>query len=299
MMPGLYGLIPGIANPTGWGLLTILIVLVPCSLPFVRKTGYFEACMSTLAFIITILNLFYLLFTFLLQLFYWTHLLHFPFWVLLILHGPHFWYWFIGPGTLFLLLEKLLRLRKRQSGKGKTFINQAILLPSRVTHLVCRKPSNFNFHPGDYVYVNIPAIASSEWHPFTISSPPELPGTAILSPPSKGINARTVIMVFTDLLWLHIRGVGGWTNKLYEYFKREQMELSNNALNHIQPICTNITSHQPSIQFSRQSSRFSRQSSRTETIINGTNGEQQTSSGTPKRTNRVYRYNEMHRNNLN
>lgn len=140
----------------------------------------------------SLLNLYYLLFILLMQLFYWTHLLHIPFWVLLILHGPHFWYWFIGPGTLFLLLEKLLRLRKRQSGKGKTFINQAILLPSRVTHLVCRKPGNFNFHPGDYVYVNIPAIASSEWHPFTISSPPELPGIAIPSRPFKGTNARTV-----------------------------------------------------------------------------------------------------------
>jgi hypothetical protein len=86
------------------------------------------------------------------------------------------WNRLVGPGALFIILEKLLRLRNRMTGKGRTFINYAILLPSSVTHIVCRKPPNFNFHAGDYVYLNIPAIASYEWHPFTISSAPELPG---------------------------------------------------------------------------------------------------------------------------
>ena len=31
----------------------------------------------------------------------------------------------------------------------------------------------FHFRPGDYVFLNIPAIAKHEWHPFTISSCPE------------------------------------------------------------------------------------------------------------------------------
>ena len=109
------------------------------------------------------------------QVFYWTHLLYIPFWVLLILHGPNFWYWFIGPGVLF-LIEGTGRFRLRVTGKGRTFISSALLLPSRVTHLVIRKPDNFHFNPGDYVYVKIPAITSSEWHPFTISSAPELQG---------------------------------------------------------------------------------------------------------------------------
>ena len=29
------------------------------------------------------------------------------------------------------------------------------------------------YFPGDWVFVKIPAIAKSEWHPFTISSAPE------------------------------------------------------------------------------------------------------------------------------
>ncbi len=35
------------------------------------------------------------------------------------------------------------------------------------------RPPDFEFHAGDYVYVNIPHVAKFEWHPFTISSAPE------------------------------------------------------------------------------------------------------------------------------
>lgn len=42
MKPGIYGLIPGISSITGWVLWAILAVMIPCSLPFVRKSGYFE-----------------------------------------------------------------------------------------------------------------------------------------------------------------------------------------------------------------------------------------------------------------
>ena len=49
------------------------------------------------------------------------------------------------------------------------------------------------------VFVKIPAIAKFEWHPFTISSAPEQ----------------------QDFFTLHIRGVGQWTNRLYQYFEEE------------------------------------------------------------------------------
>lgn len=53
------------------------------------------------------------------------------------------------------------------------------------------------------MFVNIPAIATYEWHPFTISSAPDQ----------------------EDYLWLHIRGVGEWTNRLYAYFEAQQARL--------------------------------------------------------------------------
>jgi hypothetical protein len=42
MRPGLFGLIPGIANPTGISLIVILSVMFICSQPFVRRGGCFE-----------------------------------------------------------------------------------------------------------------------------------------------------------------------------------------------------------------------------------------------------------------
>lgn len=52
------------------------------------------------------------------------------------------------------------------------------MLSTQVTHLVIKRPQSFHYKPGDYVYLNIPAIAAYEWHPFTISSAPEQQGTA-------------------------------------------------------------------------------------------------------------------------
>ncbi|XP_076282347.1 NADPH oxidase isoform X2 [Lasioglossum baleicum] len=175
--PGLFGLIHGYANPTGIILIIILSVITLSSMPFVRRRGRFE-------------------------IFYWSHLLYIPFWILTILHGPNFWKWFIGPGTLY-LIERIHRIAWSRSELGKTYISSGLLLPSKVTHLVIKRPLLFDFRPGDYVFVNVPAIARYEWHPFTISSAPEQ----------------------EDYIWLHIRAVGEWTNSLYSYFEKEQMKL--------------------------------------------------------------------------
>ncbi|KAJ0171651.1 hypothetical protein K1T71_012414 [Dendrolimus kikuchii] len=175
--PGMFGLIGGCANPTGFAIAAILIVMFVCSQAFIRRGGCFEV-------------------------FYWTHLLYVPFWLLLIFHGPNFWKWFVVPGTLY-IGERILRLIWLKSNHGKTYISSGILLPSRVTHLAVKRPPAFEFHAGDYVFVSIPAIANYEWHPFTISSAPEQ----------------------EDYIWLHIRGVGEWTNRLYSYFEEEHARI--------------------------------------------------------------------------
>lgn len=171
--PHVFGLMPGWANPTGVALIIILTIMVMGSLPFVRRGGYFEV-------------------------FYFSHVLYMGYWILLILHAPEFWKWIIGPGIVF-LLEITYRVLSSLMGKGKTTIMAGVVLPSKVTNLIIKRPHNFNFAPGDWVFVKIPVIAKSEWHPFTISSAPEQHG------------------FFT----LHIRGVGQWTNRLYSYFEEE------------------------------------------------------------------------------
>lgn len=182
MEPKKFGLIPGIANPTGIALFFILLIMFICSQPFVRRGGSFE-------------------------IFYWTHLLYIPFWFCVLLHGPNFWKWFIIPGFIY-LIERIKRLIWMKSRHGQTYISSGLLLPSKVTHLVIKRPLQFHFRPGDYVFVNIPKIAKYEWHPFTLSSAPEEEG----------------------YIWLHIRGVGEWTNRLHEFFEKEQQRLHNGEI---------------------------------------------------------------------
>ncbi|CAI5792604.1 NADPH oxidase 5 [Podarcis lilfordi] len=169
--PGI-GWIYGTASLTGLMLQLLIALMLVCSSTFVRKGGHFEV-------------------------FYWTHLSYIFIWALLIVHGPNFWKWFVVPGFLF-LLEKIFGVA--MSHVGGLYIVEINLLPSKVTHLVIKRPPFFHYKPGDYVYLNIPVIAKYEWHPFTISSAPEQPGT----------------------IWLHIRSLGQWTNRLYEYFWNQQ-----------------------------------------------------------------------------
>ena len=66
------------------------------------------------------------------QIFYWTHLLSIPTWVLLILHSPNFWKWFLVPGALF-ALEVACRVSRVCSDRGRSTVTSATLLPSEVS----------------------------------------------------------------------------------------------------------------------------------------------------------------------
>ena len=104
--PGIFGLIPGVANPTGVSLIIILTIMVICSMDFVRRSGKF-------------------------QVFYFTHLLYYCYIVLLILHAPQFWKWCIVFVFIF-LLEKLYRQLKTTMGVGHSYISDAKTLASRL-----------------------------------------------------------------------------------------------------------------------------------------------------------------------
>ncbi|XP_023229647.1 NADPH oxidase 5-like [Centruroides sculpturatus] len=168
------GWVGGGASITGWVLLVTLIIMVVAALPFVRRNGNFE-------------------------IFYYTHLLYIVYWVVLIFHGPNFWKWFVGPAALF-LLELSVKLYRKMITNRRAYIYKGVLLPSKVIQLIIKRPPNFYYKPGDYVFINIPQIALYEWHPFTISSAPEI----------------------DDIISIHIRVAGGWTNELYKYFKEEE-----------------------------------------------------------------------------
>ena len=171
--PHFLGMMQGIANPTGLALITVMFFIFFCSLPCIRRRGHFEV-------------------------FYFSHLLYWAYFPLIILHAPICWKWIAAPGGIW-LVDKVARLANVNFGKGKTTIKAGVILPSNVTNLVINRPSRFNFNVGDWVFVNIPAVASHEWHPFTISSAPEV----------------------GDQITFHIQGVGEWTKSLHKLIKEE------------------------------------------------------------------------------
>ena len=70
----------------------------------------------------------------------------------------------------------------------KLFINY----PSKAIEIQFSKPS-FKYKAGQYLFLNVPAVSSLQWHPFTITSAPDDPYVSV-----------------------HIRQVGDFTNELGE-----------------------------------------------------------------------------------
>ena len=171
--PSFLGSINGSANLTGVAMMIILTIMFVCSLPFIRRRGHFE-------------------------IFYYTHILYRAFFPILLIHSPTSWPW-IAPIAALWILDKGLRFVTVFFGSGTTTIKAGVILPSKVTNLVIHRSPGFNFKVGDWVFVCIPAVAVNEWHPFTISSAPEV----------------------LDTFTLHIRSVGHWTTRLHELIKEE------------------------------------------------------------------------------
>jgi predicted ferric reductase len=118
-----------------------------------------------------------------------------------IVHARSFLYW-AGVPILGFLVEHVLRIGRRAQ---KTTVIEAQALRSGVTRLELEPPKGFTWHPGDYAFLRIPAIAGHEWHPFTISSAEE-----------------------SGALTFHIRSLGNWTSALRR--RVEQNEATGNDI---------------------------------------------------------------------
>ena len=161
---------------TGVALLGVFAIMWVCSLSFIRRSRRFE-------------------------LFYFTHLLYVVWFALAIVHAPPFAYWAGVPIAGFLIERVLRRVKRIRSAK----ITSMRALRSGVTAVELEKPAGFDFSPGDYVFLRVPAIARREWHPFTISSAPE-----------------------NDKLTIHARSLGNWTAALRRIAESEHGEIVAN-----------------------------------------------------------------------
>lgn len=127
------------------------------------------------------------------ELFWYSHHLFIVFFACLLVHGTRsvlqpnqFWCWFVLPGFLY-CVERATRVMR---GNMDTRIVRIVQHPSNVLELQLSK-GLFKYKAGAYMFVNCPAVAKYEYHPFTITS---APGEEIVS--------------------VHMRVVGDWTGKL-------------------------------------------------------------------------------------
>lgn len=100
-----------------------------------------------------------------------------------------FFRWLLIPRFIFLYNVVMNRKKNRK----KVNLQSISLLPSKVMEMSVSVPEDFQYTPGDYVYINCREISIIEWYPFNIYSETE-----------EG-----------DLI-LHISSSDKWSKKLYD-----------------------------------------------------------------------------------
>ncbi|CAE1319995.1 DUOX [Acanthosepion pharaonis] len=136
--------------------------------------------------------------------FWLTHKLIIPLYILAVLHGssvlvqkPMFWCYFIGPVIAF-VIDKMISLSRKRT---EISVVRAEKLPSDVSFLEFKRPTNFEYKSGQWVRIACDSLGKNEFHPFTLTSAPH-----------------------EDTLSVHIRALGPWTSKIREIFNPENLK---------------------------------------------------------------------------
>ncbi len=72
--------------------------------------------------------------------------------------------WLLTPKFIFFYNV----LINRKKNKNKVYLQSISLLPSKVVEMSISAPKNFDYIPGDYVFINFKEISMIEWYPFNI-----------------------------------------------------------------------------------------------------------------------------------
>jgi predicted ferric reductase len=92
-----------------------------------------------------------------------------PVFLLLLVHGPDCWIWFLWP-LIMVACDRFLRVDTRARF---VTLRSAELLKGKVTKLTLQLPEGWVYQAGMYVMINCNLVNDEEWHPFTLTSAPE------------------------------------------------------------------------------------------------------------------------------
>ncbi|KAJ7560814.1 hypothetical protein O6H91_03G000800 [Diphasiastrum complanatum] len=135
--------------------------------------------------------------------FWYSHHLFIVVYALLLVHSfflflTHQWtqkttWMYIAVPVLLYFRERILRIFR--AGQFKVSTLKAALYSGNVLALHMTKPLGFKYESGMYLFLQCSAVSPFEWHPFSITSAPS-----------------------DDVLSVHIRTVGDWTEEMRRMF---------------------------------------------------------------------------------
>ncbi|KAH9119966.1 hypothetical protein AeMF1_007638, partial [Aphanomyces euteiches] len=125
--------------------------------------------------------------------FYYTHFLFIPAALFATLHWGSMIFWFYASIVLYLVN----RMYSSASITAPVSIARAVAMPAQVVELTLHCATGYT--PGDVVWIKVPALSNTQWHPFSVASTPvHTPG----------------------LLTVYIKCLGKWSNNLYHYIRQ-------------------------------------------------------------------------------
>ncbi|DBA01303.1 TPA: hypothetical protein N0F65_001808 [Lagenidium giganteum] len=126
------------------------------------------------------------------ELFYYCHHL---FIIVLITSCMHFssFVIYMYPGICLYMMHRIL---SNTQSRVACEVVDLEAIPGEVTRIVFRRSPGKagHYHAGQFVYLRIPLLSRTQWHPFSISSSP---------------------IEYEDTFTVHVKAVGNWTKSLY------------------------------------------------------------------------------------
>ncbi|CAI9292139.1 unnamed protein product [Lactuca saligna] len=126
------------------------------------------------------------------EVFFYTHHLYIIFIVFFVFHVGIGYASIMLPGFYLFMMDRFLRFLQ---SRGSVRLISTRILPCETLELNFSKSQGLHYTPTSIIFINVPSISKTQWHPFTITS------SSNLEP---------------EKLSVMIKGEGSWSKKLYQ-----------------------------------------------------------------------------------
>ncbi len=136
------------------------------------------------------------------ELFYYSHYLFIPIQLLLCFHAPKYLMYMTIP-IIGYLLDRSYRF---YVSFYPSQLLGSVVVTKDILEIQISRPKSFTYYPGDYMYICIPEVSKTQWHPFSLSSDPN----------------------DQSMLTIHMKKSGDWTHQVAHLCETTNVNLSQN-----------------------------------------------------------------------